>query len=93
MMSDAQPIRIMLVDDHAVVRSGLSAFLLAYDDFDLVAEAADGAEAVRVCERVQPDVILMDLIMPRMDGATATRTIRERFPNIQVPCVNQLQRG
>lgn len=83
-MSDSQPIRIMLVDDHAVVRSGLSAFLLAYDDLELVAEAADGAEAVRVCERVQPDVILMDLIMPRMDGATATRTIRERFPNIQV---------
>jgi NarL family two-component system response regulator LiaR len=83
-MSDSQPIRIMLVDDHAVVRSGLSAFLLAYDDLELVAEASDGAEAVRVCERVQPDVILMDLIMPRMDGATATRTIRERFPNIQV---------
>jgi len=83
-MSNLQPIRIMLVDDHAVVRSGLSAFLLAYDDLELVAEASDGAEAVRMCERVQPDVILMDLIMPRMDGATATRTIRERFPGIQV---------
>jgi NarL family two-component system response regulator LiaR len=83
-MSNSQPIRIMLVDDHAVVRSGLAAFLLAYDDLALVGEASDGAEAVRMCERVQPDVILMDLIMPRMDGATATRTIRERFPDIQV---------
>jgi two-component system, NarL family, response regulator LiaR len=83
-MSELPPIRVMLVDDHAVVRSGLSAFLLASDDLELVAEAADGAEAVRLCERTQPDVILMDLIMPRMDGATATRAIRERHPQIQV---------
>ncbi|RIK42071.1 MAG: DNA-binding response regulator [Chloroflexi bacterium] len=74
----------MLVDDHAVVRSGLAAFLLAYEDLELVAEASDGAEAVRLCERSRPDVILMDLIMPRMDGATATRTIRERYPEVQV---------
>jgi len=77
-------IRVMLVDDHAVVRSGLAAFLMAFDDLELVGEAADGSEAVRVCERVRPDVVLMDLVMPEMDGATATRTIRERFPNIQV---------
>lgn len=83
-MSEQTPIRVMLVDDHAVVRSGLAAFLLAYEDLELVAEASDGAEAVRLCERSRPDVILMDLIMPRMDGATATRTIRERYPEVQV---------
>jgi len=74
----------MLVDDHAVVRSGLGAFLLAFDDLELVAEANGGEEAVRLCEQVQPDVVLMDLVMPGMDGAAATRAIRERCPQIQV---------
>ena len=74
----------MLVDDHAVVRSGLAAFLYAYEDFELVGEASDGEEALRLCGRVRPDVILMDLIMPRMDGATATRAIRERYPDVQI---------
>jgi NarL family two-component system response regulator LiaR len=82
-MDDA-PIRVMLVDDHAVVRSGLGAFLLAFDDFDLVAEASNGEEAVRLCEQIQPDVVLMDLVMPGMDGAASTRAIRERWPRIQV---------
>jgi NarL family two-component system response regulator LiaR len=78
------PIRVMLVDDHTVVRSGLTALLYAFDDFELVGEAADGEEAVRLCAKVQPDVILMDLIMPRMDGPTATRKIREQHPNVQI---------
>lgn len=77
-------IRVLLVDDHAVVRSGLKAFLLAWDDLNLVGEASDGEEAVRLCSQVQPDVVLMDLQMPRMDGATATRLIRETNPQIQV---------
>jgi NarL family two-component system response regulator LiaR len=77
-------IRIVLVDDHAVVRSGLAAFLMAYDDLELVGEASDGSEAVALCARVQPDVVLMDLVMPEMDGATATRLIRERYPQIKV---------
>ncbi|MDD5368788.1 MAG: response regulator transcription factor [Anaerolineaceae bacterium] len=78
------PIRVMIVDDHAVVRSGLAAFLSAYDDFDLVGEAGSGEQALAACERFRPDVILMDLMMPGMDGAAATRTIRERHPEIQV---------
>lgn len=77
-------IRVMLVDDHAVVRSGLAAFLMAFDDLELVGEAGDGAEAVAMCARVKPDVVLMDLVMPEMDGATATRAIRTAHPDIQV---------
>jgi NarL family two-component system response regulator LiaR len=83
-VGDAERIRVMLVDDHAVVRSGLSAFLTASDDLELVGEAADGQEALALCSRIQPDVILMDLVMPHMDGATATRAIRERYPEIQI---------
>lgn len=80
----SQPIRVMLVDDHAVVRSGLAAFLLAYDDLELVGEASDGEEAVALCGRLRPDVVLMDLVMPRMDGAAATKAIRAHYGNIQV---------
>ena len=78
------PIRVMVVDDHAVVRGGLSTFLLAYDDLMLVGEAANGAEAIQKVEQCAPDVILMDLVMPEMDGATATRLIRQQFPAVQV---------
>ena len=78
------PIRVMVVDDHAVVRGGLAAFLLAYDDLALVGEASNGAEAVRLSGTYRPDVILMDLVMPEMDGATATRLIRELHPEIRV---------
>jgi NarL family two-component system response regulator LiaR len=74
----------MLVDDHAVVRSGLSAFLLAYDDLEMAGEAGNGAEAVTVCQQVEPDVVLMDLVMPEMDGATATRIIRSNQPDVHV---------
>jgi NarL family two-component system response regulator LiaR len=82
--SVSAPIRVMIVDDHKVVRSGLTALLYAYDDLELVGEAADGEEAVALCARVHPDVILMDLIMPRMDGPTATRAIRQLYPNAQI---------
>lgn len=77
-------IRVMLVDDHAVVRSGLGAFLLAYDDFELVGEASSGEEALRLCETHNPDVILMDLVMPGMDGAETTDLIRQKCPQAQV---------
>ena len=77
-------IRVLIVDDHAVVRSGLSAFLLVYDDLEMVGDAANGAEAIRMCEKFKPDVILMDLVMPGMDGAAATRAIRAQHPDVQV---------
>ena len=83
-MSESNPIRVMLVDDHAVVRSGLSAFLLAFEDLELVGEVRSGEEAVRLCDQYQPDVVLMDLVMPGMDGATATDLIRKKCPQIQV---------
>lgn len=83
-MGNDKPIRVMLVDDHAVVRSGLGAFLYVFDDLELVAEAKDGKEAISLCETVMPDVVLMDLVMPVMDGAAATKAIRGRWPQIQV---------
>lgn len=83
-MDQAQTIRVMLVDDHDMVRRGLSAFLRVKPDLELVGEARDGEEALVICERVQPDVVLMDLMMPRMTGAEATRVIRQRWPRTQV---------
>ena len=82
--SDTKPIRVMLVDDHLMVRDGLRVFLSVYDDLEIVAEAEDGAEAFDLCAQVQPDVILMDIIMPNVDGPSATGRIREAFPQVQV---------
>lgn len=84
MMTQLNPIRVLLVDDHMVVRSGLSTVLSVYDDLKMVGEAGDGEEAIRLCERLQPDVILMDLLMPKMDGVTAIKAIKARWPQIQI---------
>ena len=83
-MGDTAAIRVMIVDDHDVVRSGLSAFLMVYEDLELVGEARDGVEAVQVCAEVKPDVVLMDMVMPRLDGAAATRAIRQAQPAVQI---------
>lgn len=83
-MAESKPIRVMIVDDHDVVRRGLSVFLKAFPDLQLVAEAANGKDAVRLCTEHQPDVILMDLIMPVMDGLQATRLIREQHPTARI---------
>ncbi len=83
-MDADRPIKVMIVDDHAVVRSGLSAFLLAFDDLEYVGDAAGGADAVSKCLSLRPDVVLMDLVMPEVDGAEATRRIKEACPEVQV---------
>ena len=90
-MSASELIRVMIVDDHDMVRKGLATFLKVSADLELVAEARDGQEALLMCEKVQPDVVLMDLVMPEMDGMTATRAIRERWPQVQVIALTSFQ--
>jgi NarL family two-component system response regulator LiaR len=83
-MSPSPPIRVVLVDDHAMVRRGLATFLKVFDDLELAGEAANGEDAIQLCAQVLPDVVLMDMVMPDMDGVTATRAIRQQFPEVQV---------
>jgi two-component system, NarL family, response regulator LiaR len=83
-MQQEKPVRILIADDHAMVRSGLAAFLDAFDDLELVGEAADGLEAVKLCDELQPDIVLMDMLMPGMDGPAATRLIHARWPATRV---------
>ena len=83
-MNTSQTIQVMLVDDHNVVRSGLAAFLKAYDDLELVGEAKNGLEALSLCRKKKPDVILMDLMMPEIDGIAATRAILADYPDIKI---------
>jgi len=87
------PIRILLVDDHAMVRRGLATFLMVFDDLLLVGEAENGLEAIQRCAECMPDVVLMDMVMPGMDGASATRAIRQQFPSVQVLALTSFKEG
>jgi NarL family two-component system response regulator LiaR len=77
-------IRVLVVDDHTMVRRGLATFLKVFDDLVMVGEAASGQEAIQLCDELKPDVVLMDMVMPDMDGATTTRLIRKQSPQVQV---------
>jgi NarL family two-component system response regulator LiaR len=79
-----EPIRVLVVDDHAVVREGLRTFLELQDGIEVAGEAADGEEAIEAAERLRPDVVLMDLVMPALDGLAAMRVLRERVPGARV---------
>jgi two-component system, NarL family, response regulator LiaR len=79
-----ESIRVLVVDDHAVVREGLQTFLELQDGIEVAGEAADGEEAIALAERLRPDVVLMDLVMPGLDGLGAMRALRDRVPEARV---------
>jgi NarL family two-component system response regulator LiaR len=81
----------MIVDDHSIVRRGLAAYLKTVPDLALAGEAGNGQQAVDLCEEIQPDVILMDLVMPELGGADATRIIRQRWSRVQVIALTSFQ--
>ena len=80
----AEPIRVLVADDHAVVREGLRTFLELQEGIEVVGEAGDGAEAIELAERLRPNVILMDLVMPRLDGLDAMRVLQQGLPEARV---------
>lgn len=83
-MTEDTSIRVMIVDDHQLVRRGIAVYLMTAERIHLVGEANDGEEAVQRCAELHPDVVLMDIVMPLMNGIDATRLIREKYPEIQV---------
>lgn len=89
----SKPIRVMLVDDHTMVRKGLATFLKVFDYLELVGEAENGADAIKLCGEVLPDVVLMDMVMPDMDGATATTLIRQKYPQVQILVLTSFKEG
>ena len=92
-METDNPIRVLIVDDHTMVRTGLATFLEVSDGLELIGEAGNGADALKFCEQAQPDVILMDLVMPELDGVAATQAIKARWPEIQVTALTSFQEG
>ena len=83
-MTDPKPIQVLVVDDHPVVRDGLKSMFLVFDDLELVGEADNGSAALAFCHQKTPDVILMDVLMPVMDGIDATRAILEQHPQVKI---------
>jgi len=90
-MSSSHPIRVLIVDEHAMLRRGLKAVIRTMPDMELVGEASSGLEAVQMCELGQPDVVLMDLAMPVLDGTQAIRLMRQRWPLVHVIVLTALQ--
>jgi NarL family two-component system response regulator LiaR len=90
-MIHPDPIRVLLVDDHEMVRQGLAVFLSAFDDFELVGEASNGLEALQMCGELNPEVVLMDLLMPEMGGIEATRQILEQHPQTQILIITSFE--
>jgi NarL family two-component system response regulator LiaR len=93
LMEESDQIRVMTVDDHEILRGGIRFLLLAFDDIELVGEAHSGEEALRLCAQVQPDVVLMDMMMPGMDGVETTKALRQRYPHVQVLALTSFHNG
>jgi NarL family two-component system response regulator LiaR len=86
-------IRVLLVDDHTMVRKGLSLFLRAFDDLEMAGEADSGAAAIQLCGEIMPDVVLMDMVMPDMDGVTAMQAICQQYPQVRVIALTSFKEG
>ena len=93
MPGDNTPIRVITVDDHEIFRGGIEFMLLAFDDIDLVGQAHSGEEALHLCGELQPDVILMDMMMPGMDGVATTQAIKKQYPQVQIVVLTSFQEG
>lgn len=83
-MSNAKNIEVLIVDDHPMVRHGIKTMLLTFDDISVIGEAGNGLETLALCKKTQPDVILMDIVMPGMDGVETTRAVLERYPQVKI---------
>lgn len=83
--------RILIVDDNDAVRHALALSVESFEDLEVVGKARDGEEALNLCEEVQPDVVVMDMVMPRMDGLSATRYIHQRYPKIKIIALTQFE--
>lgn len=92
-MSSPRLIRVLIVDDHPMAQVGARHFLNAFPDMELVGMAGTGEEAIALCERVAPDVVLMDVMLPEMDGIAATEIIRARFPGVRVLVLSSFTEG
>jgi NarL family two-component system response regulator LiaR len=93
MMGESEHIRVMTVDDHEILTGGIRFLLLAFNDIELVGEAHSGKDALRLCDQVHPDVVLMDMMMPNMNGVETTKAIREQYPDIQVLVLTSFHNG
>src|SRR5262245_44464137 len=91
--ADPPPIQVMIVDDHILVRDSLKIYLLIFNDIKVVAEANSGEQALSLCAQTKPDVILLDMVMPGMDGPTTTQALREQYPSAQVIVLTSFQEG
>ena len=92
-MDDCKPIKVMIVDDHLMARDGLKVFLSIHDDIEVIADTDSGQQALELCHQLQPDVILMDIVMPEMDGPTATALIMEQYPQVRVIALTTFVEG
>jgi NarL family two-component system response regulator LiaR len=92
-MSETAQIRVMTVDDHEIFRGGIEFMLLAFDDIELIGQAHNGEEALRLCGELSPNVILMDMMMPGMDGIATTQAIKKQYPTTQIIVLTSFQEG
>lgn len=92
-MAEQSLIKVIIVDDHPVVRNGIANMLLVFDDIELIGQAGGGSELLTLCQKAVPDVILMDMVMPGMDGLETTREVLARYPDVKIVILTTFPKG